>query len=522
MHLHLLVSILEDFEMNLHGDVVFACVRRHRAPHGVLARDHDDSGNLPRQIETETRDETIISGNRTCSSLPWRHSSRRTSVLPPAMASVDAPVVVDGSLLEGGGQIVRVAAALSAATRCPVRVDSVRTGRSKPGLAAQHLAGLRLVGEACGGRLVTPDDEDVAVGSTAFILHPGSVTDTATARADERSSDQSDDKSKSSSIASYSSDVHTAGAISLVTQAILPVCAFSGRPTKITFTGGTDVSHAPPIGYVQNALAPVLKKHLDFEIKVEVKKRGYFPKGRGEVVLDFVPRSSSDGSSGTPDIYPPITIERLRANRGGNSEPAKLGCTIINGEQDGKRQQTESKFVAQAAFTSLLNKSPTVAIAAEEMAKAGIPVDVRTKVEPGIGDGGSVLMTASSIDKTITLASSKVFEFPKGVVAPNDRLKLMLECATRCGEELAATIESGAAVDHHLLDQLIVFMALADGRENKRSRVVAEAPISLHAQTAIAVCEQICGARFFVLEGEKGNVGEGLCAVECVGVGGRG
>ena len=67
------------------------------------------------------------------------------------MASVDAPVVVDGSLLEGGGQIVRVAAALSAATRCPVRVDSVRTGRSKPGLAAQHLAGLRLVGEACGG-----------------------------------------------------------------------------------------------------------------------------------------------------------------------------------------------------------------------------------------------------------------------------------------------------------------------------------------------------------------------------------
>ena len=69
------------------------------------------------------------------------------------MASADAPVAVDGSLLEGGGQIVRVAAALSAATGREVRVENVRAGRPKPGLAAQHLAGLRLVRDACGGSL---------------------------------------------------------------------------------------------------------------------------------------------------------------------------------------------------------------------------------------------------------------------------------------------------------------------------------------------------------------------------------
>jgi RNA 3'-terminal phosphate cyclase len=44
-------------------------------------------------------------------------------------------------------------------------------------------------------------------------------------------------------------------------------------------------------------------------------------------------------------------------------------------------------------------------------------------------------------------------------------------------------------VDPHLLDQLILFMALAAGR----SRVVAVDPPSLHARTAMAVAEQMTG-----------------------------
>ena len=47
--------------------------------------------------------------------------------------------------------------------------------------------------------------------------------------------------------------------------------------------------------------------------------------------------------------------------------------------------------------------------------------------------------------------------------------------ASRAGEALGELVESGAAVDDHLLDQLIVFMALADGRGGKKSRVVARA-----------------------------------------------
>jgi RNA 3'-terminal phosphate cyclase (ATP) len=53
-----------------------------------------------------------------------------------------------GSILEGGGQVVRVTSALSALLGVPIRLDKIRAGRAKGGLAAQHAAGLKLVAQA--------------------------------------------------------------------------------------------------------------------------------------------------------------------------------------------------------------------------------------------------------------------------------------------------------------------------------------------------------------------------------------
>ena len=442
------------------------------------------------------------------------------------MASAEAPVAVDGSLLEGGGQIVRVATALSAATGRDVLVENVRAGRPKPGLAAQHLAGLRLVRDACGGSLRAPDGGDVGVGATAFTLAPGSVKEAADASACLESGSSS--SSERSAACTFAADARTAGAISLVAQSFVPVAAFAGRATRVSLTGGTDVPNAPPIGYLKHCLAPCLRAHLGIEIDAEVTRRGYFPRGGGEATLTVVPKGLGFGSSSVseePKAYPPFTIERARPGRGGDGEPAKLGCWIVNGAPDGPRQQTESRAAAAAALRSLLTKSPTVAIAAEAMARAGVPVDCRTAVEPGSGDGGSVLLSAASVDGTCVLAVGLVFEPPRKSSTndekehANARVKALVALASRAGEALGELVESGAAVDDHLLDQLIVFMALADGRGGKKSRVVARAPLSKHAETAIDVCRRVVGARFEVLEGKAGGVKEGLVAVECVGIG---
>ena len=206
------------------------------------------------------------------------------------MASAEAPVAVDGSLLEGGGQIVRVATALSAATGREVLVENVRAGRPKPGLAAQHLAGLRLVRDACGGSLRAPDGGDVGVGATSFTLAPGSVKEAADASAaGDRAAATGSSSSSERSAAAFAADVHTAGAISLVAQSFVPVAAFAGRVSRVSLTGGTDVSNAPPIGYLKHCLAPCLRAHLGIEIDAEVTRRGYFPRGGGEATLTVVP-----------------------------------------------------------------------------------------------------------------------------------------------------------------------------------------------------------------------------------------
>ena len=77
-------------------------------------------------------------------------------------------VTIDGSHGEGGGQILRNAAALAAITGTPLRVHSIRAGRApKPGLRPQHLGGLQLVAALSGFEL-----RGGVVGSSEITLLP--------------------------------------------------------------------------------------------------------------------------------------------------------------------------------------------------------------------------------------------------------------------------------------------------------------------------------------------------------------
>ena len=60
---------------------------------------------------------------------------------------------IDGSMGEGGGQVLRTSLGLALVTGQPVRLEQIRAGRPRPGLMRQHLTAARAAAEVGGGRL---------------------------------------------------------------------------------------------------------------------------------------------------------------------------------------------------------------------------------------------------------------------------------------------------------------------------------------------------------------------------------
>src|SRR5262245_61163364 len=132
-------------------------------------------------------------------------------------------IEVDGSLGEGGGQILRTSIALASVLGKEVRISKIRAGRSSPGIKAQHLAGVMAAAEICRGKV-----RGAEVGSSYIEYTPGKPSG-----------------------GRFSFDVGTAGSVTLVLQTLMPILAFADGPVELRLTGGTDVRWSPPIDYLR-------------------------------------------------------------------------------------------------------------------------------------------------------------------------------------------------------------------------------------------------------------------------------
>ena len=178
-------------------------------------------------------------------------------------------IKLDGSHNEGGGQIVRTALALSMITQQPFVIENIRQGRSKPGLKAQHLTCVNSLIKLTNNKAKVIGNE---LGSERLMFCPAKIV-----------------KSK------LDIDIGTAGSIILLLQCLLPPLVFRERRTTLNIIGGTDTKWSPTFDYLKEVIIPQLSKFA--KIELNLLKRGFYPKGQGEVEVKINPNKLDNSST---------------------------------------------------------------------------------------------------------------------------------------------------------------------------------------------------------------------------------
>ncbi|ARV62956.1 RNA 3'-terminal-phosphate cyclase [Nostocales cyanobacterium HT-58-2] len=343
---------------------------------------------------------------------------------------------IDGSYGEGGGQILRTSLSLAAITSQSIRIENIRAGRPKPGLAAQHLTSVRAAAAICNAKV-----QGDALGSMTLEFIPGGAVQAG----------------------SYTFDVSearqggSAGAVTLVLQTILLPLVLANGKSQVTLKGGTHVTHSPSVTYIQEVYLPIVQR-MGVQVEVELNAWGWYPQGRGQVQL-FVNGSSIDG---------------------------------INLVTRGDLQQVQGLAVVTELPSHIPQRMASRAenvLREEELKPCVQPLRAR-----GVAPGAGLFLTAKYENSLAGFGALGRIGLPAEKVAD-------MAC-----EELLKFHQTGAPVDEHLADQLLLPTALASGGSEYR---VAE--VTRHLMTNAWVIEQFGLAKVKVNEGEK------LVAVEPLG-----
>ncbi len=167
---------------------------------------------------------------------------------------------LDGSVGEGGGQILRTALGLSLVTGTPFTIDRIRAGREKPGLLRQHLTAVKAAAEVGKAEV-----RGAAIGSQVLTFTPTTVEP-----------------------GSYTFSVGSAGSATLVFQTVLPALLGASGRTTLTLEGGTHNAWAPPYDFLEKAFLPLLAR-MGARVTTKLERRGFYPAGGGCFTVSIEP-----------------------------------------------------------------------------------------------------------------------------------------------------------------------------------------------------------------------------------------
>ena len=377
--------------------------------------------------------------------------------------SKQSPLKIDGSILEGGGQILRISISMSYLLGIPISIRNIRSKRDNPGLQRQHLTCSKFITSLYN----TKDVTGLQLNSGNIVLVPTKLL------------------IKNENNEEIKCILNSAGSIGLIIQQLLPCVLFSeienkeSKEISITLTGGTLVKFSPTIYYLNEVLFPLLEKNMNIKASCDLIKNGIYPMGLGEVILH---------------------IQKILKE---NDEFIKP----INITERGKFLKAEIRFCYTNNFKFKLDKiCDTIYKNAKKIIRNEFNQNGYSKNE----EGEEIEFDEDEIIKQerINLGDRYyTFYYQIVMIYENTRIKgdymisekkgdfIIDEIIDKCEEATFYTVQNNeACLDEHTVDHLIIFMALAKGTSK-----IKVGPISLHTQTAIEIIKKFVYAVNFTI-----------------------
>lgn len=255
---------------------------------------------------------------------------------------------------------------------------------------------------------------------------------------------------------SYTFDVSqikaSAGSITLILQTVLLPLTLSGGG-RVTLKGGTHVPWSPPVNYIDEVYLPTLAR-MGLISYFHVEKAGYYPVGGGLAHIDI---------RRTDRLSPLDLTER------GAVESVTVYSAVSNLPREIAERQLQQ--------------------GSSRLRGMGIePIEI-VEDYPSVGKGTVFFLLAK------TAAARAGFT---GLGARGKRAEMVADEAIN---QFSAWLASGAALDKHLADQMILPMVLAEGISSFTTEEVTR-----HLITNIWVVRQFLPVNI-ELDGEEGKPG---------------
>jgi RNA 3'-terminal phosphate cyclase (ATP) len=232
----------------------------------------------------------------------------------------------------------------------------------------------------------------------------------------------------------------SAGAATLVLQTVLLPLALANAQSIVAIKGGTHVPWSPSFHYAAEVFLPSLAK-LGLPASLELNEWGWYPAGAGELQATI---------------------------------PGQAQVVAANFETRGLLQRVKGIAVAASLPAHIAQRMRDRTF--NLLTKAGIPATIEPQRVRSVSPGAGIFVTAD-------YQASRA-----GFTALGEKGKPAERVAEEVVDAILAFDRSGAAIDKHLADQLILPLAVAG-----QAATLAVEEITQHTLTNLWVVEQFFG-----------------------------